>query len=93
MKTVKCEQFIRGQDGRVEVRYSENGNEAGAITFPSEPAFEAWLGRAEMMASTDELLVLALIPDFISGRKLYAGWSATFDMSGANPGIAIEAAP
>lgn len=93
MKTVKCDEVIRYSDGAFEIRYSENGMEAGAITFPSEPAFEAWLGRAEMMASTDELLVLALIPDFISGRKLYAGSSATFDMSGANPGIAIEAAP
>lgn len=90
MKTVKCEQFIRHPDGALEIRYSENGMEAGAITFPSEPDFEAWLGRAEMMASTADLLVLALIPDFISGRKLYAGSSATFDMSGSNPGIAIE---
>ena len=93
MKTVSCDEMIRHPDGIVEIRYSENGVESGAITFGSEADFEAWLGGAERLASTDELLVLALMPDFLSGRKLYTGASATLSLSGANPGITIEAAP
>ena len=93
MKTVSCDELIRHPDGIVEIRYSENGVEAGAITFVSEADFEAWLSDAERLASANDLLVLALIPDFRSGRKLYAGSRTTLNISGPKPGIVVEAAP